>query len=187
MSTGPRIRFVNFSTTESVVARAFSKMKSKKSRHIRSSIFLLEKCVDVLLPVVVYLFKLSIGSGVFPKSLKTAIVTPISKSGVRKDRKNCRPISCLPFFSKFSERIMHEKMFKLLSRFNIVFAHQNGFVTKRSTTDAILDFCDQSYNYFESKQFLITIFLDLSKVFDTIYHDILCRKSEHYRCAGIIN
>ena len=49
--------------------------------------FILKKCVDVISPVIVYLFNLSISSGVVPNSLITARVRAFFKSGDRKDRK----------------------------------------------------------------------------------------------------
>ena len=50
-----------------------------------------------------YIFNLSFTQGIFPKLLKTAIITPIHKSGSHTDPSNYRPISILTTFSKILE------------------------------------------------------------------------------------
>ena len=45
-----------------------------------------------------YIFNLSFSSGIFPKLLKSAIVTPIYKSGSVTEPGNYRPISILTIF-----------------------------------------------------------------------------------------
>ena len=126
-------------------------------------------------------------SGVFPESLKTARVIRILKSDDRKDRKNYRLISFLPFFSKDFKRVMHERLFKYLTKIKIISSHQNGFIKTRSTTDAIFDLCDRCYNSFESKQLIVTVLLDLMKAFDTIEQVTLCEKIEYYAFTGFIS
>ena len=50
---------------------------------------------------------------------------------------------------------------------------------------ALLYFCDKVANAFENKEFVIGIFLDLSKAFDCISHDILIEKLKYYGIRGI--
>ena len=51
-----------------------------------------------------YIFNLSFSSGIFPKLLKSAIVTPIYKFGSVTEPVNYRPISILTIFSKLLEK-----------------------------------------------------------------------------------
>ena len=50
---------------------------------------------------------------------------------------------------------------------------------------ALLDICDQITHQLDSKAFSLGIFIDLSKAFDTIDHNILIAKLENYGVRGI--
>jgi len=43
-----------------------------------------------------------------------------------------------------------------------------------------IDFISNISKAVDSKDFSLGVFLDLSKAFDTVYHDILCCKLKHY-------
>lgn len=50
------------------------------------------------------IFNSSFNTGIVPNLLKSAIVTPIYKQGLRNEVSNYRPISILPYFSKLLEK-----------------------------------------------------------------------------------
>ena len=53
-----------------------------------------------------------------------------------------------------------------------------------STSDAVLEFLDNCYNSINSDKFLISIFLDLTKAFDTVNRNILLDKLYKYGIRG---
>ena len=63
-------------------------MKYKKCAIDEVPPYLIEKCADILAPVLSYLFKLSLTTGEFLKSFEDGKITPIHKSGAKKDVKN---------------------------------------------------------------------------------------------------
>ena len=65
--------------------------------------------------------------GIFPDSLKTALIVPIYKKGEPLDVNNYRPISILSVLSKIFERILYNRMIKFLYRFNLLTGAQHGF------------------------------------------------------------
>ena len=68
---------------------------------------------------------------------------------------------------------------------NILFDDQYGFRPKHSPTDAIAKFTAHVYKAMENKMTTMSVFLDLSKAFDTIDHAILLKKLYYYGIRGI--
>ena len=63
---------------------------------------------------------------------------------------------------------------------NLLFDYQFGFRKKRSTTLAILDFVNRITDSIDDGGTSIGVFLDLSKAFDTVNHDIILDKLSYY-------
>ena len=97
--------------------------------------------MDILAPVVAHLINCSQREGIFPENAKIARVIPIYKNkGSKQLYENYRPISLLPIFSKIIERLIYNKVFKFLVRYEIIFDSQYGFRGGHNTTHATLDF-----------------------------------------------
>ena len=54
-----------------------------------------------------------------------------------------------------------------------------------ATTHALIDVMDYTYKSLDEGKFVIGIFIDLKKAFDTVKHDVLLDKLEHYGIRGI--
>jgi retron-type reverse transcriptase len=63
--------------------------------------------------------------------------------------------------------------------------HQYGFRQNRSTELAIIELTNKLTKAIDNGEFIIGIFLDLSKAFDIINHGILIQKLEHYGIRGV--
>ena len=57
---------------------------------------------------------------------------------------------------------------------------QFGFRKRMSTETAIMKFMDYVHSGLYSKHYVGTVFMDLSKAFDVMNHDILKLKLDHY-------
>jgi len=58
---------------------------------------------------------------------------------------------------------------------------------EKSTTDCLVDLLEQFTKSIDNGEFAITLFLDLSKAFDTVNHSILSSKLSYYGIKGLEN
>lgn len=127
----------------------------------------------------------SLITGIFPDSLKIGKICPIYKSGETDLFANYRPISILPSFSKIFEKIVFNRLSSYLDKNCVLVNNQYGFRRKHSTYMAIMDMYDSISQAVDKNEFAVGIFIDLSKAFDTLNHDILLSKLELYGIRGV--
>ena len=105
------------------------------------------------------LIKNIFSKGIFPKTLKCARIVLIKKPGPSTSCDNYRSISILSVFSKIIESIINIRLCKFLSINNIINKRQFGFISGRSTDQALIKVTDLLYNNFDHKRFTIGLFL----------------------------
>ena len=142
------------------------------------------KVAPVLAPYLFYLLDYAFNNGIFPDNCKIATIIPIHKNGNQSNPSNYRPISILTCFSKIIERLIYKRLFSFISKNKILPSHQYGFQKKTSTAHAILDFVTASHDNIHHHHFTGIFFLDFKKAFDTVCHQSLIKKLEHYGIRG---
>ena len=86
--------------------------------------------------------------------------------------------------TKLFEKIVRSKLEEYLKTNNILYKYQFGFRKSHSTNLAIVEVIDKIYTHLNQNMYGLGIFLDLKKAFDTVDHDILLSKLEHYGIEG---
>ena len=122
--------------------------------------------------------------GTFPKSLKIGKISPIHKKGDVQLLDNYRPISVLPIFGKIFEKILYNRLYSFFTSKSVIYKKQFGFRKKHSTGHAINYSINKIIDELQTRNHVIGIFIDLSKAFDTIDHNKLVSKLEHYGIRG---
>ena len=133
------------------------------------------------------IFNIFFSSGVFPSIQKTAKVIPVHKKGSKLDFSNYRPISLLSNIENFLERLMYNRIYKFFSDNNLIYSLQFGFRGKYSTVHALISLTENIRKNLDESNIGCGIFVDLQKAFDTVEHDIILSKPEHYGIQGVAN
>ena len=160
---------------------AFNSLQSNKSSGIDEiNVNVVKHVFDIIESPMRHIVSISLKSGNFPDKMKIACVTPIFKKGDKSNVSNYRPISVLPCFSKILERIMYNRLYSYLTQNNLLYDKQFGFQKQHSTEHALMNSINKIADGFDNNLFTLGVFIDLSKAFDTVDHDILLEKLNNY-------
>jgi hypothetical protein len=158
--------------THAEVRDVIKQLKNNTKDIFGFSTSLVKTVQNCLISPITKLFNCAVKQGLFPDQLKKAAVAPIFKKGDAEDVNNHRPISVLPIFSKIFERLMLSQI-KFLDNNKLLTPYQFGFRKNHSTTSAILHLTCNILNSFEQSEFYHTYFLELTKAFDCVSHELI--------------
>lgn len=123
-------------------------------------------------------------TGIFPSSLKKAKIIPVFKKGDKRLTSNYRPIAILSFFSKVVEKLIVTRLSSYFSKFHVLSTNQFGFREGYSTDLALIYLTDKIRQAIDAGNLTGALFIDLSKAFDSLVHNILFAKLESIGIAG---
>ena len=175
-------------TTQLEIEQKIDDLAPKTScGHDRISNKLIKKLKSSISYPLTIIFNQSIISGHFPNMMKIAEIIPLYKGKEHDEVVNYRPISLLMTISKFLEKIIYIRVYSFLEEHNILYDSQYGFRSKRSCNQAITELTGRLLQAKEQSLHSAAIFLDLSKAFDTLNHEVLLAKLYRYGIRGTAN
>ena len=126
--------------------------------------------VDTYLPIFTDIINSSIRNRTFPEELKLAKVTPVFKKADAFDKVNYRPVSLMSHVSKVYERIIFNQT---STHFELYFSSfLTGIRKNHNTQHSLLKTLELWKETLEKDKSVCAIFMDLSKAFDTINHEL---------------
>ena len=163
--------------------KEINQLKNKTTLDFR--VTLLKHTKQELVNGLVIIFNKSFQEGCFPEILKTAKVIPVHKGDVTTDPGNYRPISLLSVFDKLLEKVMLNRLLQFLNKNDILYKYQFGLRKNHATSNALTEVINHIYKSLDEGNYVFGIYIDLKKAFDTVQHQILLYKLQHYRICGI--
>ena len=109
-------------------------------------------------------------TGKMPKAWKVAHVIPIHKEG--KDPlkpESYRPIALTSCICKVFERILNRRLVRYLMTKKMLTEAQTGFTKGKSPIDNLVALESEIHETFLRNQYLMTVFFDLAKAYDTCW------------------
>ena len=95
-----------------------------------------------------------------------------------------RPISLLTAISKLFEKVVFSQLYEYFHQNNLFYDSQYGILKNHSTEYVAMELTDKVLKDIDEKNISLAIFMDLSKAFDTLDHNILIKKLAHYGING---
>ena len=153
--------------------------KSSAMEEINSR--LLKDAFEVLTFELAYIYNSCLQNGIFPQKWGISKVTPIPKTTINSTKpSDWRPISQISLPGKLLEKIIHTQLSHYLDSNNILSNNQYGFRKGLSTNAAIFEVLKNLHQNWNDKLYSGCVFIDFSRAFDSIDHQILMAKLKLY-------
>ena len=145
---------------------------------------LLKKCKESLSQPLYSLWRDCLDRGITPSKLKEAHIIPVHKGGSQSVPSNYRPIALTSHLIKIFEKVVRNNLVHFLEKNNLFNKNQHGFRHHRSCLSQLLDYHDKIISLMEAGLNVDSVYLDFSKAFDKVDHQIVLAKLSHIGIRG---
>ena len=144
---------------------------NKAHGHDKISIRMLKICRNSLCRPLEVIFNNCLVNGIFPSVWKKGNVVLVHKKNDKQHLNNYLPISLLPICSKTFKRLIFNEIFEFFIENNLISQHQSGFKPGDSCSNQLLSITHKIYQSFDEGFDVRSVFRDISKTFDGVWHD----------------
>ncbi|GAB0206764.1 mitochondrial enolase superfamily member 1 [Grus japonensis] len=136
----------------------------------------LRELADVIAKLLSIIFERSGRRGEVPEDGRKANVTLVFEKGNKEDPGNYRPVSLTSIPGKVMEQLILGVINKLVEDKMVIRSGQHGFTKEKSCLTNLRAFYDGMTSWVDEGRAVDAVYLDFSKAFDTISHNILISK-----------
>ena len=156
---------------------------SKDSCIVGITSVILKSAFNIIPNAMLHMFERSLVLGVFPREWAVGYINLLPKGGDKRNPSNWRPITqtCIP--GKILEKLVQKRLMSYLNDKNILSKDQYGFRSGYSTQKAIFELLCSLHLSLNHDDIMGLLFLDISKAFHSLDHDVLIRKLSHISLA----
>ncbi|XP_065672076.1 uncharacterized protein LOC136089905 [Hydra vulgaris] len=145
---------------------------------------ILKQCHNVLSLPLTIIYNKSLSERTIPHPWRNANVTPLFKKGDTNEPSNYRPVFLTSIPCKLMESLVTNDIVNHLSKLDLISQSQHGFVKNKACVTNLLESNDYITECIANKNAVDVVYLDFSKAFDTISHNLLIIKLKTYGIVG---
>ena len=173
--TEKRLTKIRFS--EDDISKIIQNLDPNKAHgHDQIRICMLKICCKTICKPMECIFGECLNTGLFPLEWKKANLVPVYKKGDKQCLINYCPVSILPICSKIFEKLIFNQMFKIFNENNLISPKQPVFKPGDSCINQLISITNEIYEALDAGLEIKSIFLDISKAFDKVWHEGLLFK-----------
>ena len=146
----------------------------------------LKNCKKSLSKPLLIIWRKCLDSGITPETLKKSCIIPIHKGGNRASPERYRPVALTSHLIKIFEKILRKHLTKYIDDNSLFNPNQHGFRSGRSCLSQLLSHYDEILSILETGKNADVVYLDFSKAFDKVDHNLVLSKIQNLGIGGKI-